>query len=75
MGLYDSVVMNCPQCGLAVEAQSKAGECNLNVFDRLNAPLSIKADIIGYVTQCTHCGKSVKVVGSGDITIQLEGVS
>ena len=33
MGMFDSVMADCPTCGKALEFQSKEGDCDLNIFN------------------------------------------
>ncbi len=63
MGCFDSVYFGCPdrQCIGLVEFQSKAGGCDLEVFQPECVPLSIAGDIEGDVEMCPECGTSLKV--------------
>lgn len=46
MGMFDYVRIKCPNCGLFVEEQSKAGPCELKRFTIPgNAPLAVIADM------------------------------
>ena len=38
MGIYDTVMVPCPQCGRTTDAQSKSGPCELNTYAMHNAP-------------------------------------
>lgn len=63
--MFDSVKFDCPECGAekAVEAQSKAGECVLDVFDPYQVPAEIAKDCIGDRVQCDECCKIFEVGG------------
>ena len=45
MGLYDEVVVICPHCHNKTRLQSKAGECMLNTYTLMSAPLSVLGDL------------------------------
>ena len=60
MGMFDSVIAKCPDCGGRVEFQSKAGDCSLAEYTPDNVPLKIMADIDGEVSSCQKCGRVLK---------------
>ena len=45
MGMFDSLMVPCPQCGEDIEYQSKAGECVLTRFDINDVPACIADDV------------------------------
>ncbi len=45
MGVYDTVLIPCPKCGELYNAQSKSGECTLQVYDFNNAPPDVMANV------------------------------
>lgn len=45
MGMFDTVLIECPVCGTKTSYQSKIGECNLNTYTLHNAPLLVLADV------------------------------
>lgn len=46
MGMYDSVRIRCQNCKrVNADVQSKAGACQLKVYDLRDAPLCIVADL------------------------------
>ena len=45
MGLYDSVWVECPNCGKENEFQSKSGECNLFDYTLENCPDNVLEDV------------------------------
>jgi hypothetical protein len=55
MGMYDSVMVNCPECGAEVEFQSKSGDCLLMVYHASGVPSEIARDIEGDREIC-RCG-------------------
>ena len=65
MGMYDTVTMVCPACGLTTTWQSKAHECNLNVWPIEKAPAVVVGDVewdgdIGKL-ECDHCGAKLRL--------------
>lgn len=60
MGMFDSIIFSCPNCGKELEAQSKAGECTLERFSHKDAPTVIAADCLGDLLVC-KCGKRYEV--------------
>jgi hypothetical protein len=60
MGCFDTVTAKC-KCGGRVEWQSKAGECNLDVFSVHQVPLAIAADLIEDTAQCDLCEREYRL--------------
>ena len=60
MGMFDSVVTTCPNCGDEVEFQSKAGDCRLRIFDVHSVPPQIAYDIDGQSVRCS-CSELVTI--------------
>jgi transcription elongation factor Elf1 len=58
MGMFDYVYWDCPNCGHRNEEQSKSGECMLNSYDLIDAPISIQADFDCSYLYCGSCNKS-----------------
>ena len=62
MGMYDSVMVKCPNCGKENEFQSKSGECYLNVYTLENCPDNVMADVNRHSPCiCEYCGISYEV--------------
>ncbi len=57
MGLFDSVMADCPNCGAKLEFQSKAGECYMNVYSVEDAPDDVVRDVLNRPEYCRHCEK------------------
>jgi hypothetical protein len=62
MGLFDSVYVDCPHCGVKTELQSKAGECCLNRYTLDTAPVEVLVDLMNYEDDCDACGGSFAIV-------------
>jgi len=58
MGVYDTVIVPCPQCGELYYAQSKGSyECALRMFDLFNAPKDVMSDVNRHAPfECEDCG-------------------
>lgn len=72
MGMFDTVIVLCPECGEEHEFQSKSGECSLQVVNLDECPDDILADVNRHSPYTCECGcvfevdlstrKSTKVV-------------
>jgi len=60
MGMFDSVIIFCPECGKQLEFQSKAGECMLQQYDASDVPANIAVDILNTRVDC-DCGLSYTI--------------
>lgn len=60
MGMYDSVIFTCPECGGDIEEQSKASYCTLSRYDSKEIPANIARDIEGNIIVC-GCGEEFVV--------------
>ena len=67
MGMYDSVIIDCPYCGENLEFQSKAGLCELQAFSSRDVPPDIAEDLINTEQEC-KCGKILKLLTDKPIT-------
>jgi len=57
MGMFDGVLVPCPECGTPHEAQSKSGDCTLRNFNLGDAPAEVLADINRHAPfTCERCG-------------------
>lgn len=61
MGMYDSVIVKCPKCGVEHEFQSKNGDCFLNVFMLENCPEDVLTDVNRHSPYICNCGASIEV--------------
>lgn len=50
MGMFDSVMVNCPRCGIENELQTKNGECGLHTYNLINAPPEVILGVEGVHT-------------------------
>jgi hypothetical protein len=61
MGMYDSVMVNCPQCGKEHEFQSKSGDCLLEVYTLENCPDDVIANVNRHSPCKCDCGALFQV--------------
>lgn len=59
--MYDSVFIDCVECGASIEFQSKAGDCLLLEFSEDSVPVGIAEDILGNIEACLDCGYQNKI--------------
>ena len=55
MGMFDSVIAECPKCGKKLEFQSKAGSCNLVQYPSYSVPAEIAIDLLGEFGDTSYC--------------------
>lgn len=60
MGMFDTVVAECPKCAAQIEFQSKAGPCVLQRYSAHNVPPEVAQDIDGDTEWC-KCGEKVTI--------------
>jgi len=51
MGKFDTIWVDCPQCGDKVAFQSKSGPCDMSEYDLAVCPVNVLHDIIW----CHNC--------------------
>ena len=61
MGMYDSVMVNCPKCGEEHEFQSKSGECLLDVYTLENCPDDVMVNVNRHSPCKCNCGFNYEV--------------
>jgi hypothetical protein len=62
MGMYDTVICECPNCRSQEEFQSKSGDCILQTFDLKDCPDDILQDVNRHAPcNCTGCGIILQV--------------
>lgn len=76
MGVFDTVIVPCPECGKKKEFQSKSRECFLQVVELDECPVDILADVNRHSPYTCDCGtvfkvdlstrKSIKIVVNND---------
>ena len=61
MGLFDSVLFECPDCSDYIEVQSKAGECSLTEYPAKAVPVEIAKQLEGNIVCCQYCNKNFTI--------------
>ena len=63
MSSFDTVITRCNKCGTKCEFQSKAGACQLDVYEawKTRIPISIAGDLDGQEETCSKCQASVSL--------------
>jgi len=61
MGLFDTVLVNCPNCGKEHKMQSKSGECLLEVYTLAYCPPDVLEDVNRHAPVNCECGTSFMV--------------
>jgi hypothetical protein len=57
MGMYDTVLVRCPQCGTPAGFQSKSGSCSLKTYTLDEAPDDVLSDVNRHApAHCEKCG-------------------
>jgi hypothetical protein len=70
MGMFDSLYVDCPQCGKPIEFQSKVGDCACDDFDITNVPAEIALDCKDDIEQCPNCFAEVGLNVQSIVIIQ-----
>ena len=67
MGMFDTVMVDCPYCGEKTGLQSKAGRCELLEYDLTDAPLDVMGELVsgGGWKQCDNCEGMIVVKANG----------
>lgn len=62
MGMYDIVLVPCPNCGKEEEFQSKSGECLLLGYKLSECPADVLRDVNRHSPyECEECGTKFAV--------------
>jgi transcription elongation factor Elf1 len=62
MGMFDSIMVPCPECGTRVEFQTKSGNCMLSVWNIEDAPQDALEDVNRHGPhRCSKCGTHFEV--------------
>lgn len=56
MGMYDSVWVRCPHCGIDNEFQSKSGDCFLNEYSLDECPEDVLLNVNRHAPIECDCG-------------------
>lgn len=67
--MYDSVWVECPDCGRLVEFQSKAGKCGLNDYSITDVPVAIAGDLHDETRKCSNCDEIIRIRTTVIVTV------
>lgn len=56
MGLFDSVMVPCPNCGSKLEFQSKSGDCIMATYELKDTPADVLMDVMRHGPRTCDCG-------------------
>jgi predicted RNA-binding Zn-ribbon protein involved in translation (DUF1610 family) len=60
MGMFDTVLIECPQCKRVIKEQTKSGDCNLRTYQLEDAPAKVLMGISDRYS-CPNCGRNFRV--------------
>lgn len=61
MGVFNTIIVDCPSCGEPVEFQTKSGTCALSYFHISDVSEKEIEGIMGRTNYCTNCKIKVKI--------------
>ena len=61
MGMYDTVIVNCPGCGAENDFQSKSGDCFLGIFKLHECPNDVLQNVNRHSPCRCECGVYMEV--------------
>ena len=61
MGLFDSLIIKCPECKKELEFQSKSGPCGLYNFTKDDLPPEVGVDMADNIVKCQFCGNNFRL--------------
>lgn len=62
MGMFDTVLFECPKCKAEIDAQSKAGHSVLDTFDYWLVPKVVAEDVARRPVNCESCKSMYKPI-------------
>ena len=68
MGMFDSIIFHCTDCGEKIEAQSKGGACSLCKYSLDRVPISVALDCNRHAPFICKCGATYEF---GEVCIPL----
>ena len=71
MGMFDSVMFKCPKCGHRIEAQSKSGPCDLDVYEQDKIPQDVLESLTIY-GPCRGCNTRFKFSDPKPVILPVE---
>lgn len=59
--MFDTVIVNCPECNEEHEFQSKSGECSLRFFTLDECPDDVLMNVNRHAPRICECGTEFEV--------------
>lgn len=76
MGMFDTVFVPCPKCGVKYPAQSKSGDCGLYTYELEKAPNDVLADVNRHAPfKCENCESEFEVKLKIKTKVVLVGIN
>ena len=70
MGMFDSLIVQCPSCSQDVEFQSKGGKCQLIRYTCVNVTMDVLGDCINDEEECA-CDKILGLQSQSLIRVRI----
>ena len=61
MGMFDTVLVRCPECGRINDFQTKSGDCTLASYNTRSVPVDIAKAIDGRTVDCEECDYTMTI--------------
>lgn len=74
MGMYDTIIFNCPDCGEEINAQSKSGYCNLKTYPFNCVPSDVAVDANRHAPFICVCGNRFKFAKPTVVALTIQRV-
>lgn len=72
MGMFDSLYVNCPECGNELEFQSKSGECFCSSYKKGSLTPQVAIGMDGDVVRCQFCNYRIKLICNIPIKVKIK---
>jgi len=72
MGVFDTVIVACPNCGKIHDFQSKGGYCLLNVYNLEDCPDDVMMDVNRHSPYECSCGVLFEVDEQARQAVKIE---
>ena len=73
MGMYDSVIVNCPNCNEEHQFQTKSGQCLLDVYTLENCPDDVMVNVNRHSPCRCDCGSFFEVDKETRVAVLVSG--
>ena len=60
-GVFNKIMVPCPECGNKVEFRSKSGSCRLDTYYIESVPTLELVGILGDTKECIYCGEYIEI--------------